>query len=100
MKSAFEHRMKKFVRHTYEGWNFSLETLMPKEYVEHYLVDGVLKELRMIKYGIPRIFLSEMGYAEMMRPCMKNGSSIILWVFLKRAPIRSGRSLRGQRSFM
>lgn len=52
MKSAFEHRMKKFVRHTYEGWNFSLETLMPKEYVEHYLVDGVLQELRMIKYGI------------------------------------------------
>lgn len=52
MKTAFDKRLHKFVREHFEGWGFTLGNIMPKEYVERYLVKGFLKELRVIKYGI------------------------------------------------
>lgn len=52
MKTAFSKRLHRFVREKFEGWGFSLGNIMPKEYLERYLVKGFLKEIRVIKYGI------------------------------------------------
>lgn len=52
MKTAFEKRLRKNIRKNFDGWGFSLGNIMPREYVERYLVKGFLKELRIIKYDI------------------------------------------------
>lgn len=53
MKGSFEKRIKKYMRNLYPDLSFTMGTIAPKEYVESILRDGFLKEIRMIKYGIP-----------------------------------------------
>lgn len=53
MKMSFEKRLKKYMRNLYPDLDFAIGTISPKEYIERYLRDGFLKEIRMIKYGIP-----------------------------------------------
>lgn len=53
MKGSFEKRLKKYMQNLYPDLSFTMGTIAPVEYIERYLRDGFLKEIKMIKYGIP-----------------------------------------------
>ena len=98
MKTAFETRMKKFIREKFNGWGFSLGNIMPREYVERYLVKGFLKELRMIKYSISRDVSERNGIKDNDEKCYEERIIHSPLGFLDKGAEKIREVMRGQRA--